>query len=149
MRVASDGSPARRAFVAAAACALLVLPRALLAQDAKSSTVQLVAREWLKLVDALDGVKSWQASGPTFKRVLTEERWSQGLARERERRGKVVQRAMVTTTFASQFPGLPPKGIYALISFRTVYEKGIGTSESVTLEQGSDGVWRVVGYVIS
>jgi hypothetical protein len=138
----------RRAALALLACTLLVVTTAF-AQDPRAATVQRVAREWLLLADQLAAAASWKAAGPRFQQAITVPRWAVGLKREREPRGLVVQRAITATSFASSFPGLPEGGNYALVQFRTSFEKSPGGAESVTLELGADGAWQVIGYVIS
>jgi len=134
----------RRRFAAAFAACALVAPA--LAQDPRTTSAQLAAREWLAYTDALDAVKSRERAGVKFKKAMSLPVWTTALRREREPRGKVERRTMVTTNFKGGIAG-QPQGDYALIDFRTQFAKGLG-SESITLERETDGVWRVVGYVI-
>jgi hypothetical protein len=62
-------------------------------------------------------------------------------------RGSVVQRTLASTRFEKSFPGAP-EGEYAVLAFRTAFEKEAGGTETVTLEREPDGIWRVVGYTI-
>ena len=70
------------------------------------------------------------------------------LTRERESRGALLQRTAAGTTFASELPALPPGGNYAIVRFRTSFANQPKSAENITLEQGPDSVWRVIGYVI-
>jgi Protein of unknown function (DUF4019) len=138
---------ARRGGLALLACAL-VLPAATFAQDPRASMAQQAARSWLALADKLDAEATWKATGPRFQNAITVARWRAALQKERAPRGAVVQRAVMMTTFGSQFRGLPPDGNYALVQFRTSFAQKEDGAESVTLELGADGAWRVIGYVI-
>jgi hypothetical protein len=136
---------ARRTIVA---CAVLLVALAAQAQDPRAVAAQTAAREWLRHADALDAATTWNSAGVRFQQALPLARWSEGLKREREARGPLVQRAVAATTFGSSFRGLPPGGSYALVRFRSVFAKRPASAEDVTLEQGADGAWRVIGYVI-
>jgi hypothetical protein len=136
----------RRALRALAALALArSLPAA--AQDAKSSVVQNAARDWLARVDALDAAGSWKAAGARYRTTMTEEGWAKALADARAEYGPVVQRSMLATTFQDHFDeGV--QGDFALVLFRTSFEKRIDARETLTLEREADGSWRVIGYSI-
>ena len=134
-------------MLAALACAV-ALPSIALAQDPRASEVQKVARDWLTLADKLDGAGTWKAAGQRFQASISVENWSTQLQRVREARGAVAQRTAAATSFASQVPNLPSGGSYAIIRFRTSFANEPNGTEDVTLEQGPDSAWRVIGYVI-
>ncbi len=117
------------------------------AQDPQSSAVQLAARQWLELADKLDADTTWRAGGPRFQQAITVADWEKGLKQEREPRGAIVRRTMIGTSYGTTFRGVPDAGHFALVRFRTSFANKEG-EEHVTLERGSDGVWRVVGYLI-
>jgi len=142
-----EADPKRRSLLAVLAGAI-ALPSAALAQDPRASVVQKAARDWLTLADKLDASRSWKAAGQRFQAAITEERWTALLRREREARGAVMQRTAAGTSFSSELPTLPAGGMYALVRFRTSFASEPNGSEDVTLEQGSDSAWRVIGYVI-
>jgi hypothetical protein len=128
-------------------CALLAVALAARAQDPRETTVQTVAREWLALTDKLDAANSWRTAGEKFRNQMAAEPWAKALQSAREPLGAVQQRAAVSTSFRNDIPG-GPDGEYALLQFRTAFEKKSEGHESVTLEQESDGNWRVIGYFI-
>jgi hypothetical protein len=117
------------------------------AQDARTTVVQNAARQWLAAADKLDGATTWKTAGSKFKQAITMERWTASLRAAREPWGAVQQRASISTRFETQFEGVPP-GEYALVRYRTAYEKNSGGHETVTLEREPDGVWRVIGYFV-
>ena len=137
----------RRALLAAFTGAV-ALPNVALAQDPRASQVQKIARDWLALADKMDGSASWKAAGKRFQDSLPEERWAELLKKQRGPRGAMNQRAAVATDFRSDLPNLPAGGNYALVRFRTAFANEPNGSEDITLELGSDSVWRVIGYVI-
>ncbi len=138
---------ARRAALAALA-GVIALPRLAVAQDPRATQVQKVARDWLALADKLDASGTWKTAGSRFQDAITETRWAALLRRERESRGALLQRTTAATTFGSEFPALPTGGSYAIVRFRTSFANQPNSGEDVTLEQGPDAVWRVIGYVI-
>ena len=137
----------RRALLAVLASAIAV-PSVAVAQDPRASQVQKVARDWLALADILDGAATWNAAGQRFQATIPEDRWALLLRREREARGAVVQRSAAGTSFASQLPSVQEAGSYAMVHFRVSFANEASAFEDITLEQGSDSTWRVIGYVI-
>ena len=117
------------------------------AQDARESTVQRAARDWLALIDKGDYAASWKQAGSKFRLAITPERWSESVTAVRGPLGPLVQRSMLSTTFTRTFPGVPD-GDYALVVFRTALEKKTEGDETLTLEHEPDGAWRVIGYFI-
>jgi Protein of unknown function (DUF4019) len=118
-----------------------------LAQDPEATTVQRVARDWLALTDSGDGGGSWDAAARQFKNAVPRDRWIESLKQARDPLGTVEQRSVLSTTFATSFPGAPD-GNYAIVLFRASFAKKADAAESLTLERESDGAWRVVGYFI-
>ena len=144
----SAATDARRRALVAALVSAVAVPKIAFAQDPRATFVQKVARDWLALADKLDTTATWKAAGPRFQDAISETKWSALLRRERESRGAVVQRTLAGTRFGSNFPALPPGGTYAMVGFRTAFANQPISFEDVTLEQGSDSVWRVIGYVV-
>ncbi|HYT96177.1 MAG TPA: DUF4019 domain-containing protein [Casimicrobiaceae bacterium] len=118
-----------------------------LGQDPAATTVQHIARDWLALTDRGDGAASWDAAAHQFKNALPRERWADSLKKSRDPFGALAQRTVLSTTFATSFPGAPD-GNYAMVLFRTSFAKKTDATETVTLEREADGAWRVVGYFI-
>ena len=143
-RKAADGR--RRALAGLAAVAVLAATAAG-AQDPRASVVAATAREWLVLVDRGDAKAARDRAAAKFRDAAPEDRWVKALATQRGPRGAVVQRTLARTRFEKSFPGAP-EGEYAVLAFRTAFEKEAVGSETVTLEREADGVWRVVGYTI-
>ena len=139
---------ARRRALVVAFLSALALPGIAFAQDPSATVVQKTAREWLALADKLDASATWKSAGPRFQEAISETRWAALLRRERESRGAVVQRTIAGTKFGSNFPALPAGGKYAMVGFRTAFANKPNNVEDVTLEQGPDAIWRVIGYVI-
>jgi len=135
----------RRNFLALVAWLALLQPA--LAQDARETTVQAAAREWLAHIDRGDYAASWKAAGAKFQAEITEQRWSEAASNVRGPLGPVAQRSVLKTNFTRAFPGVPD-GDYALVIFRTAFEKKTEGEETVTLERERDGRWRVIGYFI-
>jgi len=127
--------------------ASLLAARPLAAQDARETTVQRAARDWLQLIDRGDYVASWNAAGAKFRLAITPERWTESVKGVRDPLGPLAQRSVLSTSFTRSFPGVPD-GDYALVVFRTAFEKKSEGDETVTLEREPDGQWRVIGYFI-
>ena len=141
-------SGARRALLRATfASAALLLAMPAVAQDARQSLVQGIARDWVAIVDAGRYEDSWKAAGAKFRLAITPARWADSVAKVRAPLGKLVKRTVLRINFTRTFPGVP-EGDYAIVIFRTAYANRDDGDETVTLEREADGVWRVIGYVV-
>jgi hypothetical protein len=136
---------ARRSAVTLLMCALL--PVVAVAQDPRASAVARAARDWLAVVDKGDTKAAHAAAGAKFRNAMPTDAWSAALVKQRSSRGKLVQRALVQTTFDPKLEGAAP-GEYVLLLYRASFEKQSDATESLTLEREKDGAWRVVGYFI-
>jgi hypothetical protein len=128
-------------------CIFALAAGAATAQDPRASAAQAAARSWLALADKGDANASWTAGGKKFQEALTPENWALALSDARAPLGALTSRAVLSTRFTNTLPG-GSEGDYALIVFETNFEKKGISRESVTLERGSDGTWRVIGYFI-
>lgn len=94
-----------------------------LAQDPKSILAQKAAREWLATTDKVDAVASYNAAGAKFKEAVSVDRWSEALQKARTPLGALDQRTIFETTFDNKLPDGGPEGEYALVMYRTAFEK--------------------------
>ena len=144
---AAEGLGGRRRVLVGLLGAVALAATPARAQDPRASVVAATAREWLALVDRGDARAARERAGLKFRDAAPEDRWAKALAAQRGPRGAVVQRTLASTRFERSFPGAP-EGEYAVLAFRTAFEKQGGGTETVTLEREADGIWRVVGYTI-
>jgi uncharacterized protein DUF4019 len=117
------------------------------AQDARTSSVQRAARDWLAIADRGDAQASWNAMAKLFKDSITAQSWAVSLREVRIPLGDPVGRTVLSTQFSTKMPKAPD-GDYALVIFRTAFAKKVDVRETVTLSHEADGVWRVVGYMV-
>jgi len=143
--IARIAGPRALAILLVIAGALAACP--LVAQDARETTVQRTARDWVALIDRGDYAASWKAAGAKFRLAITPERWSEAVKAVRGPLGPLAQRTVLSTSFTRSFPGASD-GDYALVVFRTAFEKKTEGDETLTLEREPDGAWRVIGYFI-
>jgi hypothetical protein len=138
----------RRAAVAAlAACAAAwAMPQAF-AQDPNASAAHLAALDWLKLADANDTTRTYEAAAKRFRDTMPAEQWKTAMAQAREQFGPVETRTLLTTQAPKPGPDVPP-GEFLVVVFRTEFAKRKTGTETLTLEKESDGKWRVVGYLM-
>jgi hypothetical protein len=116
------------------------------AQDARTSTAQKAAREWLALVDRNDAQASWNAMAKMFRDSISLDDWAKSLRQVRVPLGALKERTMLSTQFSNKMPKAPD-GDYSLVIFRTAFVNKVDARETVTLSHESDGVWRIVGYM--
>jgi hypothetical protein len=117
-------------------------------QDPRASSAQAAARQFLLLIDRNDAKASWDVAGKRFQDAIDAPRWAHALDAVRLPLGAVVQRTLLSTQFTQALPDSAQEGDFAILLYRTTFAKKSDGSESVTLERGSGGVWRVVGYLI-
>ncbi len=117
------------------------------AQNPQASMAQKEARSWLILTDRGDAAASWGAAGKQFQKAITADRWADSLRQVRPPLGALTDRTVLSTEFTRSFPGAPD-GDYALLVFRSSFDKKTDSRETVTLEREADGAWHVIGYFI-
>jgi Protein of unknown function (DUF4019) len=127
---------------------VLLDTNAALAQDPRTTSVQQAARAFLALTDRDDGMASRQLAGKQFQNAITDVRWTEALHGVRVPLGAVVERALLSTKFTTNFAGAAAEGDYALLLYRTSFANRTDARETVTLEREPDGTWRVIGYFI-
>jgi hypothetical protein len=142
-----SGMSRRAACAALLALAAIAAAAPAPAQDARATTVQSVARDWLALIDRGDYEGSWNAAGTKLKAQITAQRWGAVVNAARGPIGPLARRSALTTSFTRSFPGAP-EGDYALVVYRTAFEKKADSDETVTLEHEPDGQWRPIGYAV-
>jgi hypothetical protein len=128
-------------------CVVLTVSGSALAQDPRGAIVQKAARDWLAMTDNANALGSWNAAGSKFKESTTVKQWGVTLSQSRAPYGARDQRAVLSTSFSTKLEGVP-EGEYAIIMFRTSFANRADSRETMTLERGADGEWRVIGYVI-
>lgn len=106
----------------------------------------IIAKQWLKIVDAGEYVKSWQKSDLLFKSQLSLTKWDAALKGVRTPLGKVKSRSELGAKEYSALPGVP-EGEYLVIQFQTEFENKKSATEILTLSKSS-GHWLPVGYFI-
>jgi hypothetical protein len=139
-----------RVRVAVALCAFFVtmfVAGSSVAQDARTSSAQRAAREWLAIADRGDAQASWNAMAKLFKDAISAQSWGVSLREVRIPLGASTGRTVLSTQFSTKMPKAPD-GDYALVIFRSTFAKKVDVRETVTLAHEPDGVWRVVGYMV-
>ncbi|WP_338467601.1 DUF4019 domain-containing protein [Novosphingobium sp. ZN18A2] len=100
------------------------------------------ARNWLALVDNGDWQASWEATGHSFRKANSVERWADASKSAREPLGGVESRQLATVDFTPA----PPSGNW-VVKFRTDFANKANVAETVTLIK-EDGTWKVIGCMI-
>jgi len=126
--------------------AIGAVPTHALAQDPRTTEAQRAARDWLALSDAGDVQGSYASSSPKFQATMTPQQWADASTKARTPYGAVRQRTLAATQAALQVPNLPA-GTYVLLMYRTNFANR-DAAETITMERGADGAWRLVGYSI-
>ena len=106
------------------------------------SAVAQTARQWLALVDAGDWNASWAATAESFRSQNSVEAWRSASLQARVPRGRALSRRFA----GEEAIPAPPRG-YQLVRFRTRFENGGETTETLSLAR-EGAAWKVAGYYI-
>lgn len=101
------------------------------------------ARDWLVLQDEGRWSEGWNATGQSFRKLNTMERWTEVAQKVRTPLGAVVSRVVISQ---DRIPA-PPAGVQ-VIKFRTSFANKADAVETVSLAR-EGGSWRVVGILIN
>ena len=125
---------------------LLVVPLTGSAAEDKEEVAKRAALEWLALVDATQYEASWKEAASLFKTKVGASDWEKAVAAARSPLGKVVDRLLISATYATSLPGAPD-GEYVVLEFQSGFENKAQAVETVTPMLDA-GQWRVSGYYI-
>ena len=131
----SDGAPSPAAIADASAGGQA--PAAAIESDVVRS-----AREWLHLGDEGRWNDGWAATGESFRKLNTSERWAAVADKVRTPLGAVITR----TALSQESVPAPPAGV-EMVKFRTNFANKADVIETVTLVR-EGGAWKVVGIYL-
>jgi hypothetical protein len=103
---------------------------------------------WLKLVDSGGYAESWNTAAEYFKINIKQDQWEQAMKGMREPLGKMINRTVKSTRYATSVPGAPD-GEYVVIQYQSTFENKKWTIETITPKLEKDGTWKVSGYYIN
>jgi len=135
----------RRAMLAALSVWGLAIALPVAAQDPQVSEARRVALEWMTVVDADNATASYAAAADKFHQAMTQEQWTTALAQARAQFGALQRRTFAGAQRGDELPNKPP-GDFLMLYFRSGFAKRENVTETVTVERGTDGKWRIVGY---
>lgn len=112
-----------------------------------ASKATKVAKAWLKLVDEGKYARSWDETTEYFKKTVKKEQWERQLTAVRSPLGKALSRKLISKQFRTSLPGVPD-GEYAVMIFKTSFEKKKSATEVIVPMLVNDRTWFVSGYYI-
>jgi serine/threonine protein kinase len=103
---------------------------------------------WLREIDDGHYAKIWQTASATFRKNITEAKWTETLTSTRAPLGKVLKRGNTHYEY-ERFDNKPPElGIPKVtLTFYTRFEGGPYT-ETASFTRDPDGTWRALSYLI-
>ena len=127
--------------------AIIVIPWVMNKPDQNTAAAaDSAARELLQMVDAGNYADSWQIAAPYLKEKVTAKDWEAQLAKDRKILGPLVERTLDEANFTAAVKELPDSN-FILLEYLSKFERK-EVKEVVTVVQGSDNRWRVIGYFI-
>ena len=126
---------------------ILLTPIFIFSQNKKEEKKAEVATiKWLKKIDNGNYLESWDSADKYFQNQIQKERWSAALNASRLPLGELIsKRTLASSDYKAELPGAPD-GNYYIFTFHVSYENKNTALETVTLIQGDDGDWRIVGF---
>lgn len=110
-----------------------------------TDAAELALEPWRAALDAQDYAKTWEEASPVFRQAITADEWAKTAAAAYDQLGAVRSREPLTQTVSDSLPGAPD-GRYAVLQYRTAFEKVPSAVETFTLRlDPASGAWRVVG----
>lgn len=106
------------------------------------------AAEQLILMDRGHYAQSWDRTAGLLKAKYSREQWLQRLKSLRQPLGALRYRKLIFSRFAEQLPEWP-KGSYLLLRYQSSFAYRELAFEALTLQQESDGTWRLADYQLS
>lgn len=115
--------------------------------DNEMAASAIAAKSWIELVDKGKYAESWDASSSLLKRTMSKAEWVRVLEATRKPLGNASSRTIIDQRPAPNPKGLPP-GDYMVVLYSTVFDTKPKGKELITMEQGDDGQWRVMTYLV-
>ena len=127
---------------------LLFIPVFVFSQNKKEEKkAKKSAHTWLLKIDNGQYLESWDTAAKYFQNTIQADRWSAALNASRVPLGKIISRKLNSSDYKAELPGLPD-GNYYVFTFDVVYENKQSATETVSLLQGDDEIWRAVSFFI-
>lgn len=127
--------------------ALLVLSVCAFAAEPDPAPAVAAAETFIKLVDAKQYDKSYEACADVVKKTVTSEIWAEGIDKAHQPLGAFKRRSLALKKFLRDPPSAP-SGDYYIIQFDSDFENRFGVTETVSLFHESGKTWRVAGYFL-
>ena len=113
------------------------------ATETSSADLEFVASNWLKLADTGDENGEWDQASPIFQSHITRPDWVRTIENMRHQLGRTISREVSGVEKKKTLPGMPD-GPYAIVRFKSSFEKLPKATEYVTVIQEKDESWKVV-----
>ena len=131
---------------AAAALAFVLSIAASTGGGAQSVTPDVMAKQWVLLVDAQNYADSWTQAGAPFQARISQQDWQKAVGPVRVPLGMVTSRTVKDVKTMCTLPGMPD-GHYAVVRFDAAFSNKASAVETLSLEV-EQGQWRVIGYFV-
>lgn len=112
----------------------------------KIEATSAAATEFLTMVDTGHYADSWQICDAFLQQQIALNAWEAKLTQIRSALGPLVERELDDANFTAPADQLPNQDVI-LLEYKSQFESK-SITEVVTLVQGKDNRWRVVGYFI-
>lgn len=127
--------------------AIIIAPQIMNKPDKNQTEASVnAANEFLEMIDQGNFADSWQIAAPYLRNNIPQQDWESKLVKIRETFGPVAERTLQDVNFTAPTDELPDSKVI-MLEYATRFAKQ-SMHEVITLAQGQDNRWRVVGYFI-
>ena len=128
-------------------CLVALMAMPLLADDASIKAGREAVDAWLVLQDAGTYDETWEQSAAFVKKLLNQQKWQTAMQTHRAPLGAVKSRALQSSSYATELPGMPD-GKYVVLLYKTSFENKKSAVETIIPMWEEDGQWKVMTYRI-
>jgi hypothetical protein len=122
--------------------------RALPADPLAMAEATAAARDWLEVLDGGDCSGSFEHAALFLRRAVSADMWARALTAVRSPLGRCLSRRMRSRKLVASL-GRGPRGRCAVIKFESDFEGRTKVVETLVPAIGTDGRWRVAGYLVA
>jgi hypothetical protein len=103
---------------------------------------------WLAMLDRTAYGDTWQLAADMFRLQITAGQWEESMRQLRQEVGPVQHRELIAARHETRIPNAPA-GDYVIFMYNTSFSHRPNMTETLTMQQGADGVWRMAGYFVT
>jgi hypothetical protein len=138
--------------LALAACgpamAAVEAPSPVPADAPREEHARYAGERWLAMLDRAAYGDTWQVAADMFRFQITAGQWEESMRQLRQQLGPVQERELIAARYETRIPNAPT-GEYVILMYNSNFSRRPNMTETLTIQQEADGVWRMAGYFVT